>query len=151
MGAIATFDYPTWLAFYPEFSTVGASVAGQYFAWATLFQANDGSGPVQDAGQQLLLLNMLTAHIAKLFALDANGKAPSGLVGRINSASMGSVSVTAEMQLGSSAQAQFMAQTRYGLSWWAAMSPYRKFTYIPGPQRIFDIGPYGYGNQWWDH
>src|SRR5262245_25408184 len=94
MGVVASFDYSKWLALFPEFTNVVSSgQAQQYFSIATTIHRNDGGGPVGDQALQLSLLNMVTAHIAKLFAPPAPGQQPNDLVGRINSASQGSVSV----------------------------------------------------------
>lgn len=139
MGAVATFDYPTWAARYPEFSAVSSALAQAYFGEATLYLANDGTGPVQDAGQQLALLNMLTAHIAALNA-GTNGQPASPLVGRIAHASEGSVSVSTEMPAMPGSAAWFM-QTKYGLSYWQATAQYRTMRYVPGRQP-FAQGPF---------
>jgi hypothetical protein len=138
MGAIVAFSYPTWIARYPEFASVPENLADLYFAEATLYHANDGSGPVQDAGQQLLFLNMLTAQVAQLNAT-VGGVASSPIVGRINSATEGTVSVGAEMPNMPTASAWYQ-QTKYGLAYWAATARYRTARYIRGPQRFFGSG-----------
>ena len=139
MGATAVFDAPTFKLRYPEFATVDAALLGLYANEATLYLANDGSGPVQNAGQQLSLLNMVVAHIAKINAT-VNGQAPSGLVGRVSSASEGSVSVSVEGAPASGSSAWFM-QTTYGAQFWAATAPYRTARYIPSyPQGTFPSG-----------
>lgn len=138
MGAVATFDYTGWLARYPEFSNVNSATASAYFTEATLYHRNDGGGLVVDSAQQLLLLNMLTAHIAYLNSGTATNPAPGGgLVGRIANATEGSVSVALEMQALPGTAAWF-AQTKYGMSYWQAMAPYRMARYIPGPTRSFE-------------
>jgi hypothetical protein len=136
MSAVASFDYSAWIARYPEFSTVDEPTATAYFTEATIYHANDGSGPVANASQQLLLLNMLTAHLAQIYS-GANGQDPSPLVGRINTASEGTVSVGAELP-GLPGSAAWYSTTKYGLAYWAATAPYRTMRYRPGPRRIFD-------------
>lgn len=133
MGAVATFDYAAWKARYPEFNTVSSSLAGQYFVEAGLYLNNTGAGPVADAPTQLMLLNMLVAHIAKLNAVIENTPA-SDLVGRINNASEGSVSVGAEADLPPGSP-QWFAQTKYGFAFWQATARFRRMNYIPGPTR----------------
>jgi hypothetical protein len=133
MGAVASFNYAAWIARYPEFASVSSGQATMLFSEATLYLANDGSGPVADAGQQLTLLNMLTAHIAALY-VGVSGQPPSGLVGRINSATEGSVSASAEMPALPGSAAWF-AQTPYGMSFYAATAPYRSMRYIPSVRR----------------
>jgi hypothetical protein len=100
---------------------------------------------------------MLTAHIAWLNAprdADGNpastGSPASPIVGRINSASEGSVSVQADIgdaTAGSPSQPWYM-QTRYGAAYWAATAQYRTARYVanpvfvPGPGYPFANGPY---------
>lgn len=132
MGVIVNFDYNSWLVRYPEFGVSGAQfvspqLAQAYFDEATSYQANNGAGPVSDPGLQLRLLNMLTAHIA---ALNVTGSSP--LVGRINTASEGSVSVGAENNYPPGTP-QWYQQTKYGAAWWAATAQYRTMRYRPGP------------------
>jgi hypothetical protein len=132
MGAVVSFNYATWAAMYPELSTVSSAAAQGYFAQATLYQANDGSGPVGDPNAQLALLNMLTAHIAALNAT-INGQQPNALVGRISSATEGSVTVSTELPVSAGMEA-WCAQTKYGIAWWNATRQYRTFRYAPGPR-----------------
>ncbi len=136
MGAIATFNYQTWVARYPEFVAVGQPLADLYFAEAQLYLVNDGSGPVEDPNVQLALLNMLTAHIAALYG-GANGQPASPLVGRINTATEGSVSVGADLPNLPGTAAWFV-QTKYGISFWQASAAFRTFRYRVGPRRVFD-------------
>lgn len=132
MGVIVTFDYAAWSARFPELaSSVAEPQAQGYFDEATLYQANDGSGPVCNAVQQSALLNLLTAHIAKLYAT-LNGVPASGLVGRISDATEGSVSVSADMGAEAGAFQAWLQQTAYGASWWNATRQFRTFRYRPG-------------------
>jgi Protein of unknown function (DUF4054) len=138
MGAVVTFDYGVWVARYPEFSTVDPLTVAQYASEATSsYHRNDPCNPVCDPAQQLSLINMVVAHIAALNA-GINGQAPTTAVGRVSSASQGSVSVSLELQAGTSTLAQYFAQTKYGLAYWAAMSPFRTMRYRPGPRRVFN-------------
>jgi hypothetical protein len=140
MGAVASFDYATWSARYPNFSNVAQPTVAALWNEATLYLDNSGNSPVQDAGQQQSLLGMLTAHLAQLNFGDASNPA-SPIVGRISSATQGSVSVSADLPnvVGSAA---WFAQTKYGLAYWQAMAPYRTARYIPGPRKSFEP-PYG--------
>ncbi len=142
MGAVAIFNYGAWKARYPEFdTTVSEATADLYFAEATLYLANDGTGPVRDLPApapsiQLVLLNMLTAHIAQLNS-GSSIQPVVPLVGRINTATEGSVSVGAELP-NLPGSAAWYAQTKYGLNFWQATAAYRTFRYRPGPRRVFD-------------
>ena len=146
----ASFDYDLWSARYPELAgppgsppAVPPTLAASYFAEATLYFDNTGAGHVQDAGQQLALLNMLVAHIAALNA-PLNGQASSPLVGRISSASEGSVSVSTDLQVPGTAA--WFAQTKYGLAFWAATAQYRTMRYIGPARGYLPIGGLPYPN-----
>lgn len=134
MGAVATFDYSAWKVRYPEFQTVPASLAAAYFTEAGLYLNNAGAGPVDDIPTQQMLLNMLVAHIAKLNAVIENSQSPD-LVGRINNASEGAVSVGAELLL-NPGSSQWFAQTKYGIAFWQATARFRQMRYIPGNSRF---------------
>lgn len=145
MGVIVAFDYTAWLAIYPEFTaTVNAPQAQEYFNLATSIHRNDGGGPVNSAAQQLSLLNMLTAHISAMFAPPAAGQKASGLVGRINSATQGSVSVQAAYSNNISEQMAWFVQTKYGAMYWTATAPFRTARYRPNQNRGV-VGPRGLG------
>jgi hypothetical protein len=131
-----TFNYTAWVLRYPEFQTVMEPVAQAYFDEATIYLRNDGTGPVRNDRIQLLLLNMLTAHLAKLYAT-INGQPASGLVGRISQATEGSVSAGTDLN-GVPGNAAWFTQTSYGLSFWQATAPYRRMRYVPGPRPNFN-------------
>lgn len=148
MGAIAVFDYGLWATRYPELAAVSEPLARLYFAETGVYHSNDGAGPVADADQQLTLMNMLTAHIAWLNRTDAAGQPVSPLVGRINSASEGSVSVGTELNV-PPGTAQWFALSSYGFSYWNATAGYRTARYRPGPQRYFGPLYAGAGSWRW--
>lgn len=133
---IVVFDYAAWLVRYPEFTAVTEPRAQSFFDEATLFQRNDGTGPISDPAVQLRLLNMLTAHIAQLNA-GSSIQPLTPLVGRINSAAEGSVNVSTENQY-EPGTPQWFQQTQYGSSWWAATRSWRTARYIAGPKRVMD-------------
>jgi hypothetical protein len=130
MGVIATFDYSAWSARYPEFSNVLQPQAQAFWTEAGVYHANGGTGPVSDAGMQALLMGMLTAHIAFLGVGTAGNPSPSsqGIVGRITSASMGPVSVSADLQ-GVPGTAAWYGTSVYGLADWQATAAYRTMNY----------------------
>jgi hypothetical protein len=152
-----TFSGATWRALYPEFTGVPDAMGANYFNRATFLFGNTVFNPTLgitgNPGMMETILYLLTSHIAWMNApRDANGM-PSGtgtppaqLVGRISSATEGSVSVTTDMgdtDAGSPSQAWFM-QTRYGAEYWAMTAGLRTARYVPGPSSA----PYdrlGYG------
>src|SRR6266446_4852937 len=125
MGVAVLFNYQTWIARYPEFSSVNPELAAQYWVEAGVFHRNDGGGPVEDAGTQTVLMNSMTAHIAQLNRVK-DGHAVSDLVGRIDSASEGSVNVSATLDVPPGVP-QYYAQTKYGIAYWTMTAPYRTF------------------------
>lgn len=137
--AIAVFDVGAWRALYPEF-TVGAVSdvrAALLFAQAGLYLDNTDASPVQDVNRRLMLLNLLTAHLAALSGgLEADGK-PNGLVGRVTNATEGSVSVSVDAGA-EAGSAGWYAQTAYGYQFWAATRSLRSARYVASPPRVFD-------------
>lgn len=147
---VAVFDYALWVATYPEFTSVTEPMAQAQFDAATLFLDNTDCSPVTNVSARLTLLNMITAHLVKLFTTVA-GQAPSGLVGRVTSATEGSVTVTAEFVAAKNALEAWWLQTPYGAMYWAATAGYRTMRYVPGPRPFLGssrASPYGYGGRW---
>ena len=129
--AIVVFDPTAFVARYSEFSTVSTPVLGAYFAEATMYLDNTDASRVSDIGQRAVLLNMLTAHVAALNGSGVSGNGAQGMVGRINSASEGSVSASAEYagQTSSDFKA-WLRQTQYGAAYLSATSRYRTMQYV---------------------
>ena len=140
MGVIVTFDYQQFITRYPEFAYLSEPLIMEYYLEATIFHRNDGGGPVRDPTAQLVYLNMMTAHIAALNAPTAAGGAASNLVGRISTASEGSVSVGTENPYPPGAPSWYQ-QTKYGSAYWNATKPYRTARYIRGWVRNFNPWP----------
>lgn len=147
MSSPITFSYEAWVARYPEFSGVPQTAAQGYFDEATIYLRNDGTSPISTTALQAMLLNMLTAHIAALYAAQSqrNGGGAPGLVGRISDAAEGSVSVSTDMGAEQPGSAAWFQQTPYGASYWQATAQYRTARYRAGPRRVFNAWPIGYG------
>lgn len=146
--AIATFDYATWSIRYPELApNVSAALAELYFIEAGIYLDNSEASPIIDVALRRVMLNALVAHIASLNGMGPGGA--SGLVGRVSSATEGSVSVSVA-DYHTPGSAAWYAQTAYGAAYWAMTAPYRNFAYVPGPipaARYVD-GFYGRGRSW---
>lgn len=136
--AIAVFDYTAWQTRYPEFNgAVSESMAALLFAEAGLYLDNTDGSRVTDPARRLLYLNMIVAHLAALSGvLEAGGK-PTGLVGRVTSATEGSVSVSVETGL-APGTGGWWTQTPYGFAFWSATKRLRSATYVPGIQPSFE-------------
>lgn len=146
---IITFDYDNWVQLFPNFQYISSTQAQLYFSLATQLHRNDGGGPVTDVGTQTNLLNLLTAHIAQLFAPAPNGQTgrdPS-IVGRITNASEGSVSVATEMPMLTNPSSAWFLQTQFGSLYWTASAPFRTMRYVAGCPRPMNPWPI-YGTLW---
>jgi hypothetical protein len=136
------FDYNAWAAMFPEMGGVSSAAALGYFNLATMFVRNDGRGPVDDEVKLQNLLFLATAHVARLLSNRTNGVSVTGgaepappIVGRITTASEGSVSVAADMP-NQSMNAEWWQQTPYGAMVWMALLPNRVGPRIvPNPRR----------------
>lgn len=143
MGATAVFSPTLFAQTYPELSYINPTQAQGYFNQAVLFHANDGSGPVEDAGQQLTLLNMVTAHLCFLFAPKRDGEPmQADTVGRISDANQGTVSASLENEYPPGTP-QWWQQSRYGSAYWAATVAYRTFRYRARKRNLSLNGPMG--------
>jgi len=147
------FDYSLWQISYPEFNgSVSPGEAQMYFDTATLYLDSGPYSLVRNPRKRLTLLNMLVAHLAKLFQ-PMHGQPAPDLVGRVSTASEGSVSVSAVMP--DDPNGAWFLQTKYGAAFWTATAVYRTFRYTSGPQPYLGVGPYGgyygrgyYGRGW---
>lgn len=155
-----TFSFATWTALFPEFTPVGATLGQAYFTIATAtIIANSTTNPANGDGNLSFLVYLATSHVAWLRSpKDANGNPaatgapqPAQLVGRISSASEGSVSTSLDFPIGADAAAQekYLAQTQYGVLLWAALAPYRTVRYLARPTIVrngfFPRFPWGLG------
>jgi len=139
MGVVVAFDFPSWQATFPQFGTLTQDqVVNFVLPLAEQYVRNDGGGPVTTVATQSNLINLMVAHLCTLF-YGENGQSPSGIVGRINSASEGSVSVSAEFPM--TANNAWFMQTPFGAAFWQACAPYRTMRYMPGPRRNFNPWP----------
>lgn len=141
-----TFNGTTWRSLYPEFVNVTDAMGANYFNRATFLCDNSCANPViAVTGNPAMLdtlLYLLTSHIAWMNAPRgpdglpaATGTPPPQIVGRINSATEGSVSVSSDfgdVNAGSPSQAWY-EQTRYGAEYWAMTAGVRTARYVPGP------------------
>lgn len=127
---IVVFDPAAFIVRYPEFASVSTTLLQAYFDEATIYLANTDDSRVQQIEQRAVLLNMLVAHIAQL-NVGSTTQPVSPLVGRVNAATEGSVSVGTDMGVVPFTAAWFL-QTKYGASFWQATARYRTMQYVPG-------------------
>ena len=132
MGVVV-FDAAAFKIRYPEFSAVPDLRLSAFFNDATLYLSNANNSPVQNITRRAQLLNMITAHVASLGGALAAAGQPSP-VGRVSSATEGSVTVALEYAVPGSAA--WYVQTQYGAAFWQATSSLRGFRYRPQPTRF---------------
>lgn len=132
MGVQVTFDYNAFIASYPMFATLSQSQVNTALVISYQYLVNDGSGPVTSSLIQSTLQNLIVAHICQLM-FGANGQPAGGAVGRVSSATEGSVSVTTDFPV--NANNAWYMQTQFGAMFWAATAPYRTMRYVPGKSR----------------
>lgn len=141
---IVVFNAPEFVAAYPAFATLLNAQMAAAFAVATIFLNNSCCSIVEDAPTRQLLLYMLTAHVCALI-YGSNGTAPSGMVGRVDSAKEGTVSVSASYANDMSMSEAYFSQTPYGAMFWQATVAFRMGGYItPGPSQACIGGLPGY-------
>lgn len=136
---IVTFDPATFRTSYPEFTGIDAGPLDQNFAIATLLLNNTCGSRVSDANQRLTLLDVLVAHLTFLSNGTNDGGSPPiivpppGVVGRIDSASEGAVSVSAQFEAPPNINTAYLSQTKYGALFLALTARYRTMLYVPAP------------------
>jgi hypothetical protein len=134
---VVTFDPAEFKTLYPAFATVADAALELNFLAAEMFVNNTCCSRVVNAVLRERLLNLLVAHITQLLN-GINGQPPSGLVGVVDQATEGSVSVGTT--LGNIPfTAVYFAQTQYGLMFWQLTAPFRTFVYIPAPLTCADV------------
>lgn len=143
---IVVFDPAEFVAAWPDFTGLHNAQMANAFSLATLVLNNSCGSIVSDANQRMALLYMLTAHVAFLVYGSNDGTPggivpPPGIVGRIASATEGSVSVQAEYSSEVGQSEAWFIQTKYGAMFWQATSYLRTMHYIGAP----DSGPNGPG------
>lgn len=80
-----------------------------------------------------------------------NVSPPLGIVGRINQAAEGDVSVSSEWQAPPNASQAYFVQTKYGAQYWTMTAKYRTAQFLPAPPHAYNplagygIGPWGPG------
>jgi hypothetical protein len=138
---IVTFSPTAFKVLYPQFVTVADPALTMNFALSELFLNNSCCSVVTDANKRETLLNLLVAHITQLFN-GINGAIPGGLVGRIDSATEGSDSITASFP--ENPNGAWFMQTPFGAMFWAATAYLRTFRYIPPPAVCADFPTSGF-------
>lgn len=131
--AVVIFDPAQFKLAFPEFAGVPDLRLTMTFTAATAILDNTDASPVTDAAQREAMFYYLIGHLLTLFGYtDTAGTAVpgAGVVGRLSSASEGSVSSSFEMNVPANANAAWWNQTQYGATYWMLTLPYRTVQYV---------------------
>lgn len=141
--AVAVFDYAKWAAMFPYLAApvggVTEPIAEGFFTIAELLFANDDCSPISDPNKRLTFLNYIVAHLARLagYPIAAGGSAaPDGMVGRVSSATEGTVSISSDYGSVSNSEAWWI-QTPEGATFWQLTRFLRTARYVAAPPRNF--------------
>lgn len=129
--AIVVLDVAKFRTMFPEFSNIDDSLLPFLFDQATDYLNNSEYSLVDDAVKRERLLYLLMAHIAYMRYGDNRKRGGSGMVGRIASATEGSVSVSTDLGPIDFRYAWY-TQSPYGMDFWQATKVYRMAQYYPG-------------------
>jgi hypothetical protein len=145
---VVRFDATEFRAMFPGvFDTIADGTLSADFDIATTFVNNSCCSLIKDAAVRQRVLYLATAHIAALLQ-GVNGQPPSGIVGRVDSAREGSVSVSASYASEMSMSEAYWSQTQYGVMFWQATAQYRAFRYVAPPPQCFGPGISSPGWPW---
>lgn len=151
---VVVFNAAEFVTAYPEFTGTSTPLLTANFYLASINIENCCGSVIRDPNIRQALLYLLTAHVTFLFTPSlANNQQPPGIVGRINSATEGSVSVSAEFP--TTIEGAWFNQTKYGAQFWAMTAAIRTMHYVPAPQHCCNgglgiLGPFdvGFGPGW---
>jgi hypothetical protein len=145
---IVTFDPAAFVVLYPEFTGLTNGQMNQAFALAQVVLNNTCCSRVRDANTRDTLLQMLTAHICFLLYGTNDGAgnvtpAP-GIIGHIDTATEGSVSVGASFGGDGGPTQDWYTSSKYGAMYWVMTSQYRTALYLPAAGSYPPNFPSGY-------
>lgn len=131
---VVTFDPIAFVAQYPAFSAYNIAQPNglqTYFNMTTPLLNNTCNSRISDLVLRSQLLNLLVAHMAQLDGvLTPQGQGSTAQqVGRVSSATEGSVSAALAMP-GVSANSAWYMQTQYGALYWQLTAPIRSMRYV---------------------
>ncbi|HGM5054113.1 TPA: DUF4054 domain-containing protein [Serratia marcescens] len=133
--AVVTLDIASFRAMYPEFSNVPDTILPFLFDQSTDYLNNTDFSLVEDVVKRERLLYILMAHLVYVRYGDNRGRGGSGMVGRIASATEGSVSVSSDLGPIEFRYAWY-TQSPYGMDFWQATKVYRMANYYPGDNYV---------------
>lgn len=123
MSNIFVFNPDEFKAVYPQFSKLTNEQLQFFFEMAEDDLIDNSETSCIPLKTRKKLFYLLVAHMAELQGRIDSGN--SGLVGRVSSATEGSVSISSDMPMGSGALEQWLKQTPYGNMFYALTARYR--------------------------
>lgn len=132
--AVVVFDPATFKLAFPEFAQVPDARLTVLFGMVTATTIdNTDASIVVDPAQRAPMIDLLIAHMLTLFGYvrtDGTSVPGTGVVGRVSSATEGSVSTSLEYRAAATATEAWYNQTPYGAMYWAMTAPFRSFRYV---------------------
>lgn len=138
MAGVVIFDQAAFLLRYPQFSAYATANPGalqiRFDEVTALYINNTGTAYVGDVVTRSMLINFAIAHVLILDGVLSSGGegSTSTQVGRVGSASEGSVSASLDMGAQPNTAA-WWNQTQPGASYWNATARFRTFRYARRP------------------
>jgi hypothetical protein len=136
--AVVIFDPAKFKLTFPEFAAVSDQRLAMMFNFVTAGAIdNTDASIVVDPDRREAMIYLLIAHRLAIFGTavaGAAGSTPSGIVGRLSSATEGSVSSSFAFDTPAGAGAAWYNQTPYGAEYWMLMAPCRSFRYVANGQ-----------------
>lgn len=126
MDGVVIFDADKFKQLYPAFASFSDVQLEMWFTEATLLLNNTKCSPVKNLAERELLLFLLVAHMA---ALQSRIDSGNESVGRVSSASEGSVSISLDYGASSNGE-KWYVQTPYGAKYLKLTARYRSALYI---------------------
>lgn len=132
--AVVVFDPARFKVAFPEFADVPDARLTALFNMIgyTILDNSDGS-IVTNVDQRSALLDLLVAHMLALFGYTTSGGTTvpgTGTVGRVASATEGTVSTSLGYSVPAGAGEAWYSQTPYGAMYWVMTAPFRSFRYV---------------------
>lgn len=127
MNEVVVFDPVEFRELYPKIAASDAQLE-DYFAMAETFLDNTPCSIITDLKARKRMLYLLVAHIATLTGM---AEAGNNIVGRISSATEGSVSVSLDFGTMGNNERWYL-QTPWGAMYWQLTKKYRSIAYRLG-------------------
>lgn len=132
--AVVVFDPAAFKLAFPQFANAADGQLTALFTMIgfSLIDNTDGS-IVVNVDQRAAMMNLLMAHLLTLFGYTtATGTVTpgTGAVGRVASATEGTVSTSLGYNVPAGASEAWYSQTPYGAMYWVMTAPFRSFHYV---------------------